>query len=190
MWDSQGKRVPNRSEPYRKGEEKGERFAIDFHDFEMGYEGSTSMALIIDRRTGILWDYYMESRDAPSILRVLKHYLATAKRQYGIDVKVIECDNEVPRTLGNRTYLMDLGIRLSPCAPNTQAQNGAAERAGGVIKEKLRAMAGRLPTDLWPEIAKAAVYLLNRTPRYGLKWRTPYEALFEEVPTIRHLRAY
>ena len=46
---AKAKRVPNRSEPYRKGEEKGERFAIDFHDFEMGYKGSTSMALIINR---------------------------------------------------------------------------------------------------------------------------------------------
>jgi hypothetical protein len=33
-----------------------------------------------------------------------------------------------------------MSIRIKPSAPDTQAQNGGAERSGGVIKEKARAI--------------------------------------------------
>ena len=59
-----------------------------------------------------------------------------------------------------------------------------------MVKERIRAMAGNFPDFLWPEICKAAVYLLNRTPRYGLNWKTPYEKFFETPPINHHLRVY
>ena len=51
-------------------------------------------------------------------------------------------------------------------------------------------MVGKLPPDLWTEMAKAIVYLLNKTPRYSFKWRIPYKALFEKTPIIRHFKVY
>ena len=91
------------------------------------------------------------------------------KSQYNVFPTAVECDNEFttqkPRI---RKYLEEKGINVEPSAPYTQAQNGGAERSGGVIKEMIRAMAGNFPDFLWPEISKAAVYLLNRTPRYSL----------------------
>lgn len=59
--------------------------------------------------------------------------------------------------------------RWSPSAPDTQAQNGGAERSRGVIKENARAMRldANLPWELWPEITRAAVYLYNRTSNYA-----------------------
>ena len=69
------------------------------------------------------------------------------------------------------------GIRFEPSASYTQAQNGGAESSGGVVKEKARAMRSfaKLPHDLWHEIVKSAVYLLNRTPKYNLQWKTPLD---------------
>jgi len=66
---------------------------------------------------------------------------------------------------------------VEPLAPNTPAQNGGAERSGGVIAEKIRVMraGAKLPAVLWPEISKAVVYLYNRIPRYGYNWRTSYD---------------
>ncbi|KAJ3557670.1 hypothetical protein NPX13_g9882 [Xylaria arbuscula] len=45
-----------------------------------------------------------------------------------------------------------------------KVENGAAERLGGVIKDKACAMrlGSNLPKSLWPEIMKAAIYLYNR----------------------------
>ena len=66
---------------------------------------------------------------------------------------------------------------MEPSAPNTPAQNGGAERLGGVIAEKIRVMraGAKLLAVLWPEISKAVVYLHNQILRYGYNWRTPYD---------------
>lgn len=51
--------------------------------------------------------------------------------------------------------LEEQGILIEPSAPDTQSQNGGAERSGGgVIEAKARTMrkGARLPEDLWREI--------------------------------------
>ena len=51
-------------------------------------------------------------------------------------------------------------------------------------------MGGKLPNILWREIAKAVVYLQNRTPKASKGWKTPYELLFKRKPGQKHLRVY
>ena len=54
----------------------------------------------------------------------------------------------------------------------------------------------RLPANMWSEIALAAGYLLNRTPRRSLNWKSPMEVLYKLIGRsnppieIAHLRAY
>jgi hypothetical protein len=51
-------------------------------------------------------------------------------------------------------FLLSKGMKAEPSAPYTQAQNGGAERSGGVIKDKAWAMCtgAKFPVFLWPEI--------------------------------------
>jgi hypothetical protein len=86
------------------------------------------------------------------------------KKQFNITVKVIETDNEMVTVKQEvERWCASLSIRLEPSAPDTQAQNGGAERLGGVIKEKARAIRldANLLWELWLEITRAAVYLYN-----------------------------
>jgi hypothetical protein len=71
----------------------------------------------------------------------------------------------------------DFQLTVEPSAPYTQSQNGATECSGGVIKDKECVMrnGARLPSFLWPEIQRAAVYLHNCTPCYLYNWKTPYD---------------
>jgi hypothetical protein len=63
------------------------------------------------------------------------------KRQFNITVKVIETDNEIVTVKQEvERWCTSLSIRIEPSALDTQAQNGGAERLGGVIKEKARAI--------------------------------------------------
>ena len=86
-----------------------------------------------------------------------------------------------------------MGISFEPCAPDTHAQNGSAERFGRLIMEKARAMrlSTNLPHKLWREIIAAATYLYNRTPRASNNWKSPYELFHtyvfdkEEVSGLR-----
>ena len=67
-----------------------------------------------------------------------------------------------------------------------------------MFREKINATrkSANLPEALWMEIGKAAIYLLNRTPRYGLRWRMPYEVLHTRPgqeprrSDVAHLRVY
>ena len=162
--------------------------------------------LVTDRYSGFLWDFYFkDNRPAKSIIGFLDIMTRFLERQYNIRVKVIECDGEITISkLEVARWCTARSIRLEPSAPDTQAQNGGAERSGGVIKDKARTMRldANLPFEMWPEITRAAVYLHNRTPNYSNKWRSPYEVFFtfaalhngiataSRKPNQAHLKAY
>jgi hypothetical protein len=81
-------------------------------------------------------------------------------------------------------------IRIEPLAPNTQGQNGGAERLKGLLKDKERTMRvkARLPYALWPEIGKTVVYLYNRIPNYGdsdRRWESSYTRFRRAVSLAR-----
>ncbi|RMZ87426.1 hypothetical protein DV736_g5352, partial [Chaetothyriales sp. CBS 134916] len=186
-------------------EHEGERIAVDFHDYEPGINDYTSQMLLTCRVTGYIWDYYMTNRSTASIIAIFNSFLGMMKAQHNITVKVIECDNEITEVKPQVAEFLSLrDIILEPSALYTQAQNGGAERSGGVIKEKARAMrlGAKLPHQLWPEIGRTAVYLYNRTPNYRSKWKSPYDRLYaasakaqgipspERRPNQAHLRVF
>jgi hypothetical protein len=49
------------------------------------------------------------------------------------------------------------------------------------------AISARLPEQLWPEIAKAATYLYNRTPQQLHDWKTPYQRFHQIQQTADEL---
>ena len=121
----------------------------------------------------MMWDYYLSERTAETITACFKQLIKMFEVQYEVRLKVVKADNEINTQKRRvRKYLEERGIKLKPSAPYNQAQNGGAERAGGVIKEKMRAMVGNLPNIIWPEIGKAAIYLSNGTPTYASNWKS------------------
>jgi Reverse transcriptase (RNA-dependent DNA polymerase) len=184
----------------------GYRLAIDFHDFNRGYGGFNSLMLVTDRWSGLYWDYYLSDRKAKTIISALKHLFGTLKRQCSILPKVAELDNELTSQKPDvQAYLENAEfMRVEPSAPYTGAQNGGAERSGGVLKNEIRAMAigANLPDELWPEVSRAAVYLHNRTPIYTYNWKSPYDRFHTNIahrdgvvvesrkPQQAHLKVY
>jgi hypothetical protein len=75
-----------------------------------------------------------------SIIAALKDLFGHLDRQYDIKPKVIECDNELylPKHAVRRFLEEDQRMKIGPSAAHTQSQNGAAERSGGVVKDKMR----------------------------------------------------
>ena len=185
----------------------GERLAIDFHSYEEGSSSKEkSQMLLTDRYSGYMWDFYFkDNRLGKTIINFLDIITRFLRTQYNITVKVIECDGEITTTKPEVSrWCTACAIILEPSAPDTQAQNGGAERSGGVIKDKARAIRldANLPWELWPEITRAAVYLYNRTPNYANAWKSPYETFFTTAllydgvitaprkPNQAHLKVY
>jgi hypothetical protein len=107
----------------------------------------------------------------------------------GVRPTHVECDNEFSKGQA-ADFMKERGVILQPAAPRTQAQNGGAERSGGVVMTKARAMRGQLPHQLWKDIVSASVYLLNRTPTSKNDWKTPFELVYGRQPSLGHLKAY
>jgi hypothetical protein len=196
-----------RRAPRTNNEGPGERIAIDFHSYEdRSSTKEKSQMLVTDRFSRFLWDFYhKDNRPAKTIILFLGTIVRFLKKQYNITVKTIECNGEITTTKPEvARWCTAQSIQLEPSAPDMQAQNGGAERSGGVIKDKARTMRldANLPWELWPEIVRAAVYLYNRTPRYSNKWKSRYEVFFTTAahydgiatpprkPNHAHLKAY
>jgi hypothetical protein len=64
-----------RREPREEVSRPGVRVSIDFHDFERGLGGYTSVAIITDRATGYTWDYYFEHRRDHALLTMMKNFV-------------------------------------------------------------------------------------------------------------------
>jgi hypothetical protein len=114
------------------------------------------------------------------------------KMHNSIKVKTVKCDNKIEKHSQVAEFLAFKSIRIKPSAPNTQGQNSGAERSGGVLKDKKRAMRveARLPHALWLEIGKTAVYLYNRTPNYGdsdTRWESSYTRFRRAVSLARNM---
>ena len=125
-------------------------------------------------------------------LLIIAAFLEKIKTQYDQTVRFFRMDDE-PTLGGKFGALMDkYGITQERTAPYTPDQNGKTERSGGVLTRRARAMriSSHLPADMWPEIYKTAGYVSNRTPRRGLQWRTPHEALFDKKPSLSHMHPY
>jgi hypothetical protein len=193
-----------RREPRKPLDGHSKRLAIDFHDFEEETEGYSSCMLVTERWSGHICDFYLQDRKADTIITVLKILIGILE-SYGIKVQVIECDNELTsQKPAVRRFIESLSIKVEPSPPYTQALNGGAERSGGVVKDKARSMraSSKLPSALWKEIVRTAVYLLNRTPRWQYHWKTPYDRFHTYVshrngvsvehrkPNQAHLRVY
>ena len=112
---------------------------------------------------------YTHSKKSQSV-NIITKFLNMAKNRYNRSVCYIRTDGETSLDKGFERLTAERGITTERSAPATQAQNGAAERSGGIIVIKARCIriAARLPDNLWPEMVQTAGYLNNRTPKRQL----------------------
>ena len=89
-------------------------------------------------------------------------------------------------------YLTSCGIHHRLSCPHTPAQNGTAERKHRHIIETALSLLKQasMPHKFWDEAACTAVYLINRMPTPLLKFKSPYQLLFNQDPDYSFLRTF
>ncbi|KAI0992461.1 hypothetical protein K3495_g15724, partial [Podosphaera aphanis] len=114
--------------------------------------------------------------------------LQLIKTQWKYEVQIIRLDGETSLIQECKDLVTERGMICQISAADTPEQNGAAERSGGVIITKARAMGleASLPTNLWPETVVCAGYIANRTPVRQLNWKTPFEVVHGIKPSYAH----
>ncbi|KAJ5302452.1 hypothetical protein N7476_009251 [Penicillium atrosanguineum] len=110
----------------------------------------------------------------------LQQMIDFTRIQFNIRIKRIHLDGD--RSI-DADKLRNQGIEVIVSPPYQPEQNPFAERSGGIIVSRARAMIiqAALPEHLWPEAVQTAVYLINRTPNKQLDWKSPYQALYDSL---------
>jgi len=129
-------------------------------------------------------------KDKTETLEKLQQFKLEYPDMFGHKMKVFQCDEDkmfVEKEL--KKWCIQNQILLHTSPPYHHASNGMAERAIQTVMDKtITIMAEhQAPEGYWEEAVETAVYLLNRTPVKKIEWKTPYEALFNEIPDISHL---
>ena len=90
------------------------------------------------------------------------------------------------------SMLREQGIRILQSAPHTPQQNGRAERFMRTMMDKSEAMrhTACIPASWWNFSIEHAVHVYNRTPMRRHDWRTPFEILNGEQPSVERLRVF
>jgi hypothetical protein len=115
----------------------------------------------------------------------INQFVQLGKNWWNLPIKAFIYDNEAAAGRASEHSLTTDGIVVYHTPPKHPEMNGYAERAGGVIITRMRMLIieGKLPKELWPEAAGAAIWLLNRTPTYidiDKRWVIPWEEVRKE----------
>ena len=139
------------------------RVSYDLISMDEGYNGEKWISHFVCNYTQM--DFVYTHIGKGQAVSVVKEFINMAQNRYGRKIRFFRTDGE--RSLGKEfdNFIASEGITTERSTVDTPAQNGAAERSGGVIVTKARAIriAASLPANLWPEIVKAAGYLNNYT---------------------------
>ena len=164
--------------------------AIDLVQLGPAFNDDRWLIHAYDLETHLHFGTTTPTKSQKVIMRFL-HELSTFCARIGKPMRVLHGDNDPSYAQDLTTYLRENEISWQTTAIYTPAQD-PAERAGGVIISTARAMrvSSGLPHELWPEIVKAAMYLLNRTPVKEKGWKTPFELATGRPPRIGHLRVF
>jgi hypothetical protein len=178
---SKATRIVSRRSPQTKAPRPFWRVYIDVFDLHTSYNGKTCALLIRDEYTSITFIYVLPDHTTARVLGSLKAFTAMVKRQYDLTVCKIHRDNDRALQTEYDRWIQKEGIMDEPTAPRTPAQNGRAERSGGVIAAQARTMliGANLPGELWPEAWNTAVYFHNRSPQQAKGWKIPFQQLHQ-----------
>jgi hypothetical protein len=142
-----------------------------------------------DDATRFVRCYGLHTKDQQ--LDCFKDLMAWSETQTGRKIKMIRTDGEWASTAFNRIKSSS-GFEHKMTTPGTPESNGVAERLGGIITQKARAMlldAG-LPPTFAGEAINTATYLHNLTIAGKGKQNCPAELFYGRAIQINHLRAF
>ncbi|KAM4067532.1 integrase core domain-containing protein [Hirsutella rhossiliensis] len=125
---------------------------IDWTELTPDFEGYVRVMFITDAYSGMVFPYFLKTYHSKHHLAALRDFVSWMKLRFDYTVKIVRSDGEL-FTNKIKKWLRKKGISAEKSASNTQAQNGGAERSGGIVIERARKMriAAGLPHDLWKE---------------------------------------
>ncbi|XP_059315208.1 retrovirus-related Pol polyprotein from transposon RE1 isoform X2 [Lycium ferocissimum] len=146
---------------------------------------------IVDDYSRYTWIFLITCKSDTVV--VLRQFFTQVKNIFSTSVKTLRTDNG-GEFIGSacQDLLNEFGIYHQTTCVYTPQQNGIAERKHRTILDMARALRfqASIPLRFWGECVVTAVYLLNRLPSKILKFKSPFELLYNHPPSLEHLRVF
>jgi len=145
----------------------------------------------IDHATRYTWVYVIANKS--EVFETFVKWKVMVEKQYERKVKIIRTDNGGEYTSNEfESFLSNEGIVHQKTIPKTPEQNGVAERFNRTIMETVRCLLSdsELEEEFWAEALMTATYIRNRCINSFLGNITPFEALNNKKPSVKHFRVF
>lgn len=126
-------------------------------------------------------------------LLTLEAFQNYVQAQFHKHIKVIRSDNALEfDDMACKHFFNTHGIIHQKYCVRRPQQNARVERKHRHILEVARALRfqSAVPLQFWGECVMTSVHIINRLPSSVLKNKTPYECLYEEMPTYEHFKFF
>ena len=126
----------------------------------------------------------------------LAQYLKEMRRNLdnqSLRVNKIRTDNGTEfRTDEMKELKKEEGFEFDYSEPGTPEHNGASEQFNKTLQEKIRSLIfdAKMPKQFWNFALGYAVHVYNRSPHKALEFKTPYQMIFRNTPTLKYLRRF
>ncbi|GAA0140999.1 hypothetical protein LIER_02242 [Lithospermum erythrorhizon] len=146
---------------------------------------------IVDDYSRMTWTHLISSKS--NAFPILKAFIIFVQTQFHTNVQTIRSDNELEFCSHYATqFYAEQGIVHHTSCQYTPQQNGVVERMHKHFLEIARALLfqSNVPIQFWGECILTATYVVNHFPMPSLQHTTPFELLFNSLPTYNHMRSF
>lgn len=152
------------------------------------YDGYKYFLTIVDDFSRVTWIYAMKFKSETR--QHLYHFYNLIFTQFDKKIKILRSDNGTEFFLHD--FYTDHGIIHQTSCVETPQQNGKVERKHQHLLQVARALLfhAHLPLIFWIDCVFAAAHIINRIPTVVLKNKSPFELLYQHVPSYDHFRVF
>jgi len=146
---------------------------------------------VIDDFSRKLWVFFLT--DKSEAFKQFKLFKTRVEKETRINIKGLRTDRGGEFTSKEFAEFCELhGIKRQLTAAYTPQQNGVAERKNRTIMNMVRSLLNsrKVPKIFWPEAVNWAVHVLNRSPTFAVRNKTPEEAWSGTKPSVAHFRVF
>jgi hypothetical protein len=152
--------------------------------------GFTSMLVIIDASTRMLWVFCTASKTPP--MRIIQYFFNVLEQEHCFPKTIhVNEDGTLARFTDFTDYLIHQHITLDTTGSYSSFLNGKVERPHQTIAQIVRAMIINSGHNMntWCYCAETAADIYHQTYHSALQ-KSPYKAWYHIKPSISHLRVW
>jgi hypothetical protein len=150
--------------------------------------GSRFFLTIVDDHSRFTWVYLMHNKSQTN--SIIQSFFSYVETQFQTSIKCLRSDNGVEFNMS--AFFSSKGVLHQQSCVATPQQNAVVERKHQHLLNIAQALRfqSNLALSFWGDCILTATHLLNRLPTPLLSNKSPYEILFNHIPSYTHLRVF